>query len=121
VGWRVTWQGESRDERGRESTFNPAVLLVGYEPVRGGVNYILVNSLGHADTAVGELASADTLRARTDCAVDNFPGSACEQLMRITARPDLQTVEVQIEQSIDLEPVPGSKAVVFGRAQGKGK
>lgn len=131
VGWRATWQGEFRDERGRESTFNPTVLLVGYEPVRGGVNYILVNSLGHADTAVGEMASADTVRARTDCAVDNFSASACEQLMRITARPDQKTVEVHIEQSIDLEPVvrysfvmnrvPGSKAVVFGRSQGKAK
>lgn len=131
VGWRETWQGESRDDRGRESTFNPAVLLVGYEPVLGSVNYILVNSLGHADTAVGEMASADTLRARTDCAVDNFSTSTCEQLMRITVRPDPESVEVRIEQSIDLEPVvrytfvmnrvPGSKAVVFGRTQRRAK
>lgn len=130
VDWPASTDPDAGEGPGAVSRFNPAVLLLGYEPVRGAVSYIMVDDQGHASTAVGELASADTLRSRTDCTASTV-SPACDQMMRITARPDLASVEMRIEQRIDLTPVvrydfvmnrlPGSEAVVFGRRQGSSK
>lgn len=129
---RVNWPGSTDPQwaqvPGAVSSFDPAVLLLGYEPVQSAVSYILVDNQGHASAAVGDMVSADTMRSRTDCAVSTL-SAACDQVMRITARPDQQTVEMRIEQRIDLAPavryalvmnrLPGTESVVYGRKQGK--
>lgn len=131
VTWPVSAGPDGMEVRGGISRFDPAVLLLGYEPVQGSVNYILVDNQGFAETAVGEMSSADTMRSRTDCALDAIAAGTCDQVLRITADPDLRTIAVRIEQRIDLAPavrynfvlnrVPGSKAVVYGRKQERKK
>lgn len=127
VKWPEAAGPDGEEFPGGVSAFDPAALLLGYEPVQGAVSYILVSNKGHAETAVGEMVSGDTMRSRTDCA--DSVAVTCEQVMRITANRDLETVEMRIERRSDLAPavryvfvmrrVSGSQSVVFGRKQGK--
>src|SRR5690606_23848581 len=90
---RIRWPGTTgpNDEEipGGFSTLNPAILLFGFEsadatlrpagvglrsqldeseePQRPGVSYILIDSKGIAEKAIGEMATPNTLRSRSKC------------------------------------------------------
>lgn len=128
VRWQETKGPDGEDIPGGVSTLNPAVLLLGFEPVLPGVSYILVDNRGNADIAVGEMATVDTMVSRSRCVA--IAGD-CEQVMQITAGPDLESVEMKIDLRIKgetavrfsfaLHRVPGTVSVVYGRKQGKQK
>jgi hypothetical protein len=129
---RVRWQ-ETRGLDGEVipggvSTLNPAVMLLGFEPVLPGVSYILVDNQGNADISVGEMVTVDTLISRSKCV--DIAGD-CERLMQLTAGADLESVEMKIDLRVEGETavrfsfvmrrVPGTVSVVYGRKQGKQK
>lgn len=118
----VVWP-ESHGPNGEEipggvSNLNPAMMLFGFEPDRIGIRYMLVDSKGIAEGALGLLA-ADSLTSRAPCV--NIPGK-CERIVRITAQPDGLVIEMQIDIEVDyqkamgyrfvLHRVPGTPAVV---------
>jgi len=151
---RIRWPGTTgpNDEQipGGISTLNPAVMVFGFEsadatlrprgigmparpgdtdePQQPGISWILVDSKGVAETAVGEMATPDTLRSRSKCTA--IPGN-CERVALITAQPDLQVVDMNIDLLIDqqkavsfvfaLHRLPGSESVVYGRKDKKAK
>jgi hypothetical protein len=92
------------------------------EPVQTGVSWILVDGRGVAESAVGKMVSADTMQSRSRCV--GVAGD-CERVFRITAWPDLKTVEFRIFVVIDADEavnytfvmhrVPGTDSVVYGR------
>jgi hypothetical protein len=90
---------------GGVSALDPANMLYGYERDRAGVRYMLVDSNGIAESALGYLLTEDVLVSRTKCV--NVPGN-CERVVRITAPPDLKEVEMKIDLEVD-----GTKAVSF--------
>jgi hypothetical protein len=75
---------------------------------------------------VGEMFTADTMRSRVKCGA--ISGN-CERVTRITAWPDLKTIDMEMAIEIDREKtagfkfamhrVPGAPAVVYGREQEK--
>jgi hypothetical protein len=118
----VRWTPVRVEDRGKVlggvSNLNPATMLFGFEKDRTGIRYMLLDSDGIAEGALGYVVE-DTLVSRTPCV--NIPGQ-CERVARITAHSDLQMVDIKIDLVIDYEPavhyhlvmqrVPGSKAVV---------
>lgn len=128
----VQWP-QSRGANGEEipggvSTLDPAVLLLGFEPDVPGISHVLLDNAGVADTAVGEMVSANTMLSRSSCV--GIAG-VCERTVRITAEPDLDTVRMNIDLSMDqqrsvdfafvMRRVPDTGAVVYGRKQPKEK
>lgn len=122
--WRETAESASEAITGGASTYNPAVLLLGFDPLAGSVSYIMVDARGYADTAGGTMVSADTMRARSSC----FAMAArCDQVLRISASPDGETFEMMIDRQIEQQPavrfrfvmerIPGTPSVVYGRKQ----
>jgi hypothetical protein len=91
---------------GGVSNLDPAMMIFGFEPNRIGIRHMLVGNDGIADGAMGYLLSGDTLVTRAKC---GGIAGACEQVVRVTAEPDAQTVRMQIEVHIDLR-----KAVTIG-------
>lgn len=126
VRWQETKGPDGQDIPGGVSTLNPAVMLLGFEPVLPGVSYILVDNQGNADIAVGEMVTVDTMFSRSKCI--DIAGD-CERLMQLTAGEDLESVKMKIDLRIDGESavgfsfsmrrVPGTVSVVYGRKQGK--
>jgi hypothetical protein len=111
---------------GGVSDLDPAVVLYGFDIGRVGISYILVDSRGAAETSVGELFTADTMHSRAKCGA--ISGN-CERMTRITAWPDLMTIDMEMNIQIDQEEfvgfkfamhrVPGAPSVVYGRKQEK--
>ncbi len=104
------------------STLDPAMLLFGFEPDRIGIRYMLVDSKGIADGALG-LVAGNTLASRAPCV-----GIAnCQRVTRITADPDLKAIGMQIDFEVGfskaaafvfvMKRVPGSSAVVVSPQQ----
>lgn len=125
---KVRWP-EARGAAGEEipggtSNLDPAMLLFGFEPDRIGIRYMLVDSKGIAEGAMGLLITGDTLESRAPCV--NIP-APCQRTTRITARPDLQTIRMQIDIERDgvkalgysfvMQRLPGNNAVVIKGAQ----
>jgi hypothetical protein len=104
--------------RGGVSNLRPAQMLFGFESDRFGIRYMLVDSNGIAEAALGYVVD-DTLISRAPCV--GVPGN-CERVTRIRADSDLQMIDLKIDLVIDYEPalryhfvmrrVPGSKATV---------
>lgn len=146
---RIRWPGttgpNNEEIPGGLSTLNPAVMLFGFEsadatlrpagvglrsqpedPRQPGISYILIDSKGIAERAVGEMATPNILRSRSKCT--GIRGD-CQRVALITARPDLKTVDINIDLVIDgekavsfffeLHRLPGSESVVFGRKDKK--
>jgi hypothetical protein len=90
---------------GGVSALNPARMMYAFERESGSINYLLVDSNGIAEGALGYLFSGDMLVSRTKCV--NVPGS-CERVVRITAEPDLKEVDMKIDLVVE-----GKKAVSF--------
>lgn len=124
--WQPAGRNDGGDIPGGASVFNPAVMLFGFEPVLPGISYILVDGLGHAETAVGEMVTVDTMSSRSKCAA---VAGNCERSMQITADADLARIDMQVVLRIENEPVvrfalvlrrvPGSVSVVYGRKGGR--
>jgi hypothetical protein len=119
---RVRWP-EATGARGEPipggvSPFDPAMIVYGFEPNRLGIRYMLVGSKGVANGDLAMLAG-DTLVSRTKCT--DFPGN-CQRVMRVTATPDLELVEMRIDLVADglktleyafvMRRVPGSASIV---------
>jgi hypothetical protein len=95
-------------------------------PEEPGISYVMVDSKGFAELAVGQMLDANTMRSRSRC--QSIPGD-CERVVRITAAPDLRTVSMNIDLVVDghdavayafvMHRVPDGKAVVYGRKPGK--
>jgi hypothetical protein len=119
---RVRWPEVSGENGapipGGVSQFDPAMILYGFEPNRLGIRYMLVGGKGVANSDLALLVG-NTLVSRTPCV--DFPGN-CQRLMRVTAAPDLELVEMRIELAVDerkaleyafvMRRVPGSASVV---------
>lgn len=145
VRWPATTGPAGEEVLGGVSTLNPAVVMYGFEPVdpntigirrpgipapttpeEPGISWVLVDNKGVAETAVGQMVSPDTMRSRSRCL--SVPGN-CERMVRITAAPDLKTVEMHIDLVIDaqnavsfafvMHRVPGTGSVVYGRKPDK--
>jgi hypothetical protein len=109
---------------GVATSLNPAALLFGVELVHSGISYMLVDSQGYAETTVGEMTSADTMQSRATCGA--IAGN-CERVSRITASPDLKTLDMKMDLLIDrqkavsfalvMRRASGSPAVVYGRKE----
>jgi hypothetical protein len=129
---KVRWPGSTGPNGeaipGGASHLNPAAILYGLEPAKSAISFILLDSRGIAETAVGVMVSADTMQARSKCGA--IAGN-CERIMRVSAAPDLKTVDMDMEFRIDekkavsfkfvLNRVPGAPSVVYGRKQEKEK
>jgi hypothetical protein len=151
---RIRWPGTTgpNDEEipGGLSTLNPAIMLFGFEsadatlrpsgfrapsqpgdnaePKEPGISYILIDSKGIAERAIGEMATPNTLRSRSKCT--GIRGD-CERVALITAQPDITLIDINIDLVIDgekavsfffeLHRLPGSESVVFGRKDKKAK
>ncbi len=120
VRWPETKGPDGEEIPGGISTLNPAMMVFGFEPLSGGVQYILVDNKGIAETAVGRLATVNTLESSEKCVA--IPGN-CQRVVQITAKPDLKVVEMKIDLAIDfrkavsftlvMRRVAGSPAVVY--------
>jgi len=123
---RVRWP-ERKGPNGEEIpgvalTLDPAVMLFGFDQADLSIRHILVDNKGVAEDGVGNYLNADTVLSRSPCVA--IPAN-CERVVRITASPDLQTVEMRIELEVDhhkavgydivMHRVPGSESVVYGR------
>jgi hypothetical protein len=103
---------------GGESTLDPAILLFGFASDRIGIRYMLVDSQGTAEAALGYLVG-NTLVSRAPCA--NVPGN-CERVVHITISEDFKEIDMRVDLEIDnrkavhfefmMRRVPGSRAVV---------
>jgi hypothetical protein len=86
---------------GGTPNLSPAMLLFGFEPDELGVRYMLVDSNGFAEPALG-LIVGDTLISRAPCV--NIPGT-CRKTTQITAQPDGKRVEIRIDVEVDYRRV----------------
>lgn len=86
---------------GGVSNLDPAMILYGFEPDMVGVRWMLVDSKGVAEPAFGLLVG-NTLYSRTNCV--KTPGN-CQRTVRITAKPDLKMVEIDIDIDQDFRKV----------------
>jgi hypothetical protein len=118
---QIRWsEPAGEDIPGGVSTYDPAVMLFGFNGRTSGITYALVDSKGVAEGSSGTLISANTVRARRPCA--SLPGN-CQREVHITAEPDLKVVRIRMDTEIDfrrvlsyqfvLNRVPGSPAVTF--------
>lgn len=106
------------------SDLNAAQTVFVYDQGRIGVRYMLVDSNGIAEDALGYLLVGDTLVARRKCV--NLPGD-CERVVRITAGPDLKEVVMKISMEVEsrvvasytfvMHRVPGSTVTDDPRAK----
>ena len=94
---RVTWP-ETKGPNGEAilggtSMLNPAMILYGFEPDDLGIRYMLVDSKGIAEPALGLLVG-DTLTSKEPCV--NVPGT-CQKITKITAEPEGKLIEMNID------------------------
>lgn len=118
VHWTPVRYEDRATTLGGVSNLEPAMMLFGFESDRFGIRYMLVDSNGIAEAALGYVVGS-TLISRSPCV--NIPGQ-CERVAHITAQNDLKLVDMRIDIEIDYKPavryhlvmrrVPGSKAVV---------
>lgn len=122
VRWPETRGPDGEAVLAGSSTLDPAMMLFGFEPDRIGIRYMLVDSQGIADGALG-LVAGDTLVSRAPCV-----GIAdCQRVTRITAGNDLKVIEMQVDFEVafskaatlvfEMKRVPGSSAVVVAPQQ----
>jgi hypothetical protein len=124
IRWPETRGSSGEALLGGVSALDPANILYGFEPDRIGIRYMLVDSKGIAEGALGYLLDEETLVSRAKCV--NVPGN-CERIARIIASPDLKQVEMRIDLEVELKHtasfsfvmhrVPGSPSVVFPGAK----
>ena len=75
------------------------MILYGLEPDEIGIRYLQVDNRGLEEGATG-LVTVDTAAFRTPC-VDQ--PADCERVVRITAKPDSQIVDMQIDTELSLQ------------------
>ncbi len=90
---------------GGVSNLSPAMMLFGFEPDDLGIRYMLVDSKGIAEPALGLLVG-DTLTSKEPCV--NTPG-VCQKIIRITAQPDGKLVEMQVDVEMNYKRAMGYK------------
>jgi hypothetical protein len=100
--------------------------LGGYEISEFSIKHALIDNRGIFESGHGVHEGEDTVVSKSHCAAIRVD---CERMVRITASPDLRTVEMLIELNIEnhqavrytflMNRVPGSKAMVYGRKEQK--
>jgi hypothetical protein len=75
-------------------TMRPAVLLFGIDAAASGIHVLQVDGRSIAISALGTL-SGDTLQMETNCGA-YVPGARCERLVRITAKPASDLIQMEI-------------------------
>jgi hypothetical protein len=141
VSWPAKGGPDSAEVPGGAATLDPAVMLFGFDVnaynygvgkseqlPEYSVKHVLVDNRGVSESGLGIYQGADTVESRSDCAAVHLD---CERIVRITANPDLRTVEMLITLAIEqhqavryvllMNRVPGSKSLVFGRAPEDGQ
>lgn len=126
VRWPASSGADGEEIPGGVSTLDPAMLLLGFDPVTPGISHVLLDNRGVADNAVGRMNSPNTMLSRSRCV--GMPGN-CQRTVRITAEPDLDTVRLTIGFARDqqdflslafvMRRVPGTGSVVYGGKQQK--
>jgi hypothetical protein len=99
----VRWP-EVRGPNGEEviggvSALAPAMILYGLEPDEIGIRYLQVDNRGLAEGAIG-LVTGDSAAFRTPCV--DIP-TDCQRVVRITARPESKTIDMQIDTELNLQ------------------
>lgn len=119
---------------GRAPTLDPAMMLFGFKEnsynyklggfvtSEYGIKHTLIDNKGVFESGHGVYVGDDTVESRSHCSAVR---ADCERMVRITAAPDLRTIDMLIELTIEkheavryvflLRRVPGSKALVYGR------
>jgi hypothetical protein len=100
---------------GGTSYLAPAMLLLGIEPGRGGVNYLLVDNKGLPEGGPGSIAG-DRATFRTSCVngptllnsmkpqlVANRPLQTCDRVLRIDAREGSSVVHLAFDIEVNEE------------------
>lgn len=134
VRWPEKKGPESEPIPGGAPTLDPAMMLFGfkvngynyrlgeYETSEYGIQHTLIDNNGIFESGHGVYIGDDTVESRSHCSAVR---ADCERVVRITAAPDLRTVEMLIELTIEehkavryvllMNRVPGSEALVYGR------
>jgi hypothetical protein len=140
VRWPDKTGADGKAIPGEAPTLDPSMMLFGfkengynyeiggYEISEYSIKHVLVDNRGVFESAHAVHDGEDTVVSTSHCAAIR---ADCERMVRITASPDLSTVEIQIELTIEqhkavryaflLSRVPGSKATVYGRKAEKGE
>lgn len=126
VRWPDSVPGDSGAMTHALFALDPSSALFGLDLVSSGVSYILVDGNGFAETAIGEMISADTMVSRSRCST---VAGNCERVTRFNASADLKTITVSMVLRVDqakvatfdfvMHRVPGRPSVVYGRQQKK--
>jgi hypothetical protein len=82
---------------GGVSTLDPAIMLFGFASDRVGIRYMLVDSEGTADAALGYVVG-NTLISRSPCA--SVPGN-CDRVVHITISEDAKQIDMRIDLEVD--------------------
>jgi hypothetical protein len=134
IRWPEKKSPDGSEIPGGTPTLDPAMMLFGFK--ENGYNYriggfetseyaikhTLVDNRGIFESGHGVYVGDDTVESKSHCSAVRVD---CERMVRITASPDGQTVEMLIEVTIAeqkavryvflMNRVPGSKAQVYGR------
>jgi hypothetical protein len=140
VRWPQKTGTDGKEIPGAAPTLDPAMMLFGFK--QNGYNYqlgefeiseysikhVLVDNRGVFESGHGVHDGDDTVVSTSHCAAVRVD---CERQVRITADPDLRTVEILVELTIErhkavryvllMNRVPGSKAEVYGRKPEKAR
>jgi hypothetical protein len=141
VSWPTKNGPDGTEVPGRSATLDPAVMLFGFDVnaynysvgkseqlPEYSIKHVLVDNTGVSESGMGIYQGADTVESRSDCAAVHVD---CERVVQITANPDHRTIEMLITMTMEqhlvvryvllMNRVPGSKALVFGRAPEDGQ
>jgi hypothetical protein len=97
VSWPEVRTDKDEQVPGGLHTLNPAIMLYGLDPYEPGIRFMLVDSRGIAEPALG-LLIGDTLVSREPCASEF---GNCQRVTRITAELDAKVVEMHIDIYFD--------------------
>ncbi len=97
VNWRIPAGASGPGTLAGASYLTPAMILYGVEPDERGIRYLQVDNRGLAEGATGAVVGS-TASFTTAC-VDVPQG--CQRVTRITALPDSQHVQMQVDTLVD--------------------
>lgn len=97
IEWPETENAAAREIPGAVSLLDPAMVLYGLDPDELAVHYLQVDNQGIADGGLGFLRG-DTMTTTDPCV--GIPGD-CKRTTKITARPDGQMIQTQIDVERD--------------------
>lgn len=128
VSWPARAAAAGSEIPGVAPTLDPAAMLFGFRETYqiGGyeysINHVLIDNRGTFESGNAFSDGEDTMVSTSHCSAVRVD---CERTVRITAAPDLRTVDMLIELAIgqqekvryvlQMSRVPGTNAQVYGR------